>query len=60
MRMCFQISKIGSKKHENSLVRHSREGGNPEGLQRSRLDSRLRGNDGFSASQSSLTECELP
>jgi hypothetical protein len=48
-----------SKKHENPLGCHSRAGGNPEGLQRARLDSRLRGNDELSASQGWLTECEF-
>jgi hypothetical protein len=37
--------------------RHSREGGNPEGLQRARLDSRLRGNDGLAASRAASTLC---
>jgi len=52
--MCIPMSNTGSKLHEKPLIRHSREGGNPEGLQRARLDSRLRGNDGISASQNSL------
>gem|GEM_PF-4093368 len=59
MRMCFQTSNIGWKKDEKPLTCHSREGGNPERLQRSRLDSRLRGNNELSASQNSLAECEL-
>jgi hypothetical protein len=50
---------IASKKHENLLTCHSREGGNPVLLAISLLDSRLRGNDELSASQGSLTECEL-
>jgi hypothetical protein len=77
--MCISMSNIGSKLHEKSLVRHSREGeihrrGGPacpprEGQTHrpaptdaesgTRLDSRLRGNDGISASQNSLTGCEL-
>jgi hypothetical protein len=59
IRMCVQMTNIASKRHENPLTGHSREGGNPEGLLRTRLDSRLRGNDEYIASQSSLTECEL-
>jgi hypothetical protein len=57
--MCPQTSKIGSKRHENQLASHSRVGGNPVLLAVNLLDSRVRGNDELSASQSSLTECEL-
>jgi hypothetical protein len=58
VRMCVRVSSVASKKHENSLTCHSRGGGNPEGLWRARLDSRLLGNDELFASQSSLAECE--
>jgi hypothetical protein len=57
--MCAQMSNIASKKHENPLTRHSREGGNPVLLAKGLLDSRLRGNVELFVSQSSLTECEL-
>jgi hypothetical protein len=59
IRMCAQTRNIGSNKHEKPVTRHSRESGNPVFLAVTFLDSRLRGNDELSTSQSSKTECEL-
>ena len=53
------MSNIRSKKHEKPLTCHSRAGGNPVLPAITLLDSRLRGNDELSTSQSSLTEYEL-
>ena len=50
--MCVQMNKIASKKYENPLTCHSREGGKVVLLAITLLDSRLRGNDELSASQS--------
>jgi hypothetical protein len=51
------LIRIPSGNSEMRKFRHSREGGNPEGLHRGRLDSRLRGNDGLAAFRIASTLC---